>query len=318
MNAWFVALVATTVALIAFRFAVRLGLAPARVPHERTPADLGLGFDVVHIPTARDKRLHAWLVPAEGVEPAPAALVMHGWGGNAAMMLPIVPALHAAGFTVLLIDARCHGRSDEDDFASLPRFAEDIDQALAWLQRCPHADPRRIALVGHSVGAGAVLLAASRRDDVSAVVSLAAFSHPVAMMRRFLAHKRVPFLPVGWLVLRYVEHVIGHRFDDIAPVTSISRIRCPTLLVHGAEDTTVPPSEAALIHAARRGEHVRLRIIAGSHDDFGDPKDIAGEIVALTTFLRDALNRAGNALPLEQSETSGQIMPQRNSTQHVD
>lgn len=318
MSAWAIPISLVLVAFIGFRFAVRRGLAPARVPHDRTPADFGLEFDVVHIPTARNKQLYGWLVPADRHDPAPVVVVMHGWGGNAAMMLPLLRPLHTAGLAVLLIDARCHGRSDEDDFASLPRFAEDIDQALAWLQQCPHADPRRIALVGHSVGAGAVLLAASRRDDVSAVVSLAAFSHPVAMMRRFLAHKRVPFLPVGWLVLRYVEHVIGHRFDDIAPVTSISRIRCPTLLVHGAEDTTVPPSEAALIHAARRGEHVRLRIIAGSHDDFGDPKDIAGEIVALTTFLRDALNRAGNALPLEQSETSGQIMPQRNSTQHVD
>ncbi|MCK2087459.1 alpha/beta fold hydrolase [Thauera aromatica] len=289
MTPWAVTLVATLAALLGFRFAVRRGLAPKRVPHDRTPADLGLTFDAVRIPTARGRRLYAWFVPAESAVPAPVALVMHGWGGNAAMMLPLVPALHAAGLTVLLVDARCHGHSDEDDFASLPRFAEDIDHALAWLRHYPYADAHRIALVGHSVGAGAALLAASRRDDVAAVVSLAAFSHPVAMMRRLLAHKRVPYLPLGWLVLRYVEHVIGHRFDDIAPVTTIAAIRCPTLLVHGAQDTTVPPSEARLIHAARSGEHVRLRIIAASHDDFGDPQDIAAEVAEMTGFLRKAL-----------------------------
>lgn len=291
MTVWAVTFATTLAALLGFRFAVRRGLAPKRVPHDRTPADLGLAFDAVRIPTARGRRLYAWFVPAESAAPAPVALVMHGWGGNAAMMLPLVPALHAAGLAVLLIDARCHGHSDEDDFASLPRFAEDIDHALAWLRHCPQADAHHIALVGHSVGAGAVLLAASRRDDVAAVVSLAAFSHPEAMMRRLLAHKRVPYLPLGWLVLRYVEHVIGHRFDDIAPVTTIATIRCPTLLVHGAQDTTVPPSEARLIHATRSGEHVRLRIIAASHDDFGDPQDIAAEVAELTGFLRKALTK---------------------------
>lgn len=282
-------LAASLTAFLLFRFAVRRGLAPAREPHARTPANCGLAFDTVSIPTARGKQLFGWFVPAAAPTPMPVVMVMHGWGGNAAMMLPLLPALHASGLAVVLIDARCHGRSDEDDFASLPRFAEDIDHALTWLKGHPQADPNRVALIGHSVGAGAVLLAASRRNDIAAVVSLAAFSHPVAMMRRFLAHKRVPYLPFGWLVLRYVEQVIGHRFNDIAPVTTIAKLGCPTLLVHGSEDVTVPPSEAALIHAARSGEHVQLRIVAGSHDDFGDPDDIAGEIAALTTFLKSAL-----------------------------
>ncbi len=289
MSAWAVTISLVAVAFLGFRLAVRRGLAPARVAHDRTPADIGLAFEVVHIPTARNKQLYGWFVPADHHDPAPVVVVIHGWGGNAAMMLPLVRPLHTTGLALLLIDARCHGRSDEDDFASLPRFAEDLGHALAWLPGHGKVDIDRVALVGHSVGAGAVLLAASQRDDIAAVVSLSAFSHPVAMMRRFLALKRIPFVPLGWLVLHYVEHVIGHRFDDIAPVTTIATIRCPTLLVHGAEDTTVPPSEARLIHSARRGDHVRMRIIAGSHDDFGDPENVAGEIAELTDFLRQNL-----------------------------
>ena len=41
-------------------------------------------------------------------------------------------------------------------------------------------------------------------------------------------------------------------------------VRCPALLVHGVEDTTVPVSEAQAIHAARSGDHVRLKVIAAS------------------------------------------------------
>ena len=169
---------------------------------------------------------------------------MHGWGGNAAMMLPLARPLHDAGFATLFVDARCHGASDDDSFASLPRFAEDVEHAFEWLAARADIDAGRIALIGHSVGAGAALLAASRRPDVAAVVSVAAFSHPAAMMRRWLATRRIPEWPVGRYILGYVQRTIGHRFDDIAPVTTIARVRCPVLLVHGADDDVVPLDDA--------------------------------------------------------------------------
>lgn len=269
-----------------FRHVVHRGLAPERIAAPHSPRDLGLGCDEVRIATANGKALFGWLLPAAGAGAAPAVAIVHGWGGNAGTMLPLARPLHDAGFAVLLFDARCHGRSDEDSFTSLPRFAEDLEHALDWLQRQPGTDPRRIALVGHSVGAGAALLVASRRADVAAVVSLAAFSHPRAMMRRWLAAKHIPYFPVGWAVLRYVEHVIGHRYDAIAPLTSVRKLRCPALLVHGAADATVPVAEARAIHAARSGDHVQLRIVAGSHDDFGDGGDVTAEIDELVAFLR--------------------------------
>jgi uncharacterized protein len=276
----------TGVVFLAFRHAVHRALAPARVSESRTPADVGLAFEAVRIPTANRRTLFGWLVPVEGAGRAPAVILIHGWGGNAQTMLPLMMPLHQAGFAVLAVDARCHGRSDEDSFSSLPRFAEDVEHAMDWLKLRPEIEADGIALVGHSVGAGAVLLVASRRHDVAAAVSLAAFSHPVAMMRRFLAAKRIPFMPFGWLVLRYVQHAIGHRFDDIAPLSTVRKVRCPTLLVHGASDTTVPVAEAHAIHAARAGEHVRLKVVVGSHDDFGDVDDVAEEIDELVAFLR--------------------------------
>ena len=271
------------------RWAIRRSLAPDRVPPLRTPADLGLHFETVGIATENGKRLAGWLIPAARDGKAPAVVVIHGWGGNADTMLPLAPVLHEAGFTLLLVDARCHGLSDEDSFTSLPRFAEDLGHAIDWLKRQPAVDAKAIAIVGHSVGAGAVLLAAATRDDIAAAASIAAFTHPVAMMRRWFAAKHIPYQPFGWLILRYVQWVIGRRFDDIAPINTIRRVRCPTLLVHGAEDTTVPVAEAHAIHAARSGEHVQLKVVAGSHDDYAD---LERELPALAAFLRQAVRLA--------------------------
>lgn len=289
MLAWLATLVVGLALLRALvHRGIRAGLAAPRIPHDRTPAGLGLAFETVQIETANRRRLHAWLIaPAvDNGTPQPAVIVMHGWGGNAAMMLPLARPLHDAGFATLFIDARCHGASDDDSFASLPRFAEDLEHALAWLAPRAEIDAERVALIGHSVGAGAALLAASRRPDVAAVVSVSAFSHPAAMMRRWLATKRIPERPVGRYVLDYVQRTIGHRFDDIAPVATIARVRCPVLLVHGADDDVVPLAEARQIFAARTHDAVELLVLGGEHDSFAD---LERHMERLTGFLHAAL-----------------------------
>lgn len=248
----------------------------------------GVADDVLHevrIAGPRGKRLFGWYVcaPRAAPHPAPAVLVMHGWGANAAMMGAVVPPLHAAGFAVLLLDARCHGRSDDEAFTSMPRFAEDIAAGLAWLRAQPDIAANRLALLGHSVGAAAALLHASHHHDVRAVVSLSAFAHPHEVMRRFMAEKRVPYPVLGWYVLRHVQRVIGASFDDIAPLNTITRVRCPTLLVHGRSDATVPVSDAQRLQAA--SGHARLLLVDGDHD-LRSP--LAAHAPALVDFLQGA------------------------------
>ena len=267
---------------VALNSVIRRGLAAERIVECGAPANVS--WRAVDVPTANGKCLFGWFIPAGNV--APALVVMHGWSGNAEMMLPLVEPLHAAGYALLLLDARCHGRSDEDSFASLPRFAEDIEAGVRWLAGQAEADARALGVIGHSVGAGAALLAASRQPAIRAVVSLAAFAHPASMMRRWLASKHIPFWPLGAYILAYVQRVIGYRFEDIAPCRTIARVACPVLIVHGLEDRTVPVEEARQIHAARAGEAVELLLVPGSHDDYGE---IAAPIEALCAFLDRAL-----------------------------
>ena len=287
------AFVAVTIAAVALlrgllHRGIRASLAAPRVPHDCAPDAFGLNFESVRIETANRRRLHGWLImPVAGTAPPhPAMIVMHGWGGNAAVMLPLARPLHDAGFATLFLDARCHGASDDDSFASLPRFAEDVEHALDWLAARASIDAGRIGLIGHSVGAGAVLLAASRRPDVAAVVSVAAFSHPAAMMRRWLATKRIREWPLGRYILGYVQKTIGHRFDDIAPVNTIARVRCPVLLVHGADDDVVPLGDARQILTARTHEGVELLVPGGGHGSFAD---LEAHMEQLVDFLHLAL-----------------------------
>lgn len=283
---------ALLVLVVLLHMALHRALRPARIRETGSPADFGLAFREVAIATARGRRLFGWFIPAPAAGPAPAVAVLHGWGGNAQMMLPAARPLHEAGFALLLFDARCHGRSDGDRFASLPRFAEDLAHAVDWLARQPEVDGRRLAALGHSVGAGAALLAASRHPGLAAVVSLAAFAHPAAMMRRWLASMGVPFIPLGWYLLHYVQFVIGHRYDDIAPVNTIRLVRRPVLLVHGADDATVPVEDARAIFARRGDTPAELVVLPGGH---GSYEELGVSMQRLVAFLRRSLQERTGA-----------------------
>ena len=282
--------------LLGARALLHRGLTPAADTSGPTPADLGLHAQAVWLPGPGGARLFAWYLPAPTAATAPAtapaavpaAVLMHGWGGNASHLLPAARALHGAGYAVLLPEARNHGRSSRSDHSSLPRFAQDLDAALDWLGAQPGVDAARLVALGHSVGAAATLLVASRRPGLAAAVSVSSFAHPEWVMRRWLAARRVPYWPLGWLVNRYVERVIGARFARIAPVATLSQARCPVLLLHGAQDATVPLADAQALWASRGPARAQWRVFDGAHEGFADA---AQAEAAVLDFLGVVLGR---------------------------
>lgn len=269
---------------LAHRLILR-GLRAPRVGHAQPLAALDPAGVGVRCRVTSGKSLFGWFSALPDDSVVPAVLVMHGWGANAAMMSACIAPIRAAGYSVLLLDARCHGLSDDEPFTSLPRFAQDIEAGLDWLAAQPQVDRSRLAVIGHSVGAGAALLCASRSPRLRAVVSISAFAHPQEVMRRFLADHHVPYFVIGWYVLRHVQKVIGAHFGDIAPLHSIGRVSCPVLLVHGTQDEMVPFDDARRILDAARPGVATLMAVPGRHD----PSDaLHEELPQIVDFLRRA------------------------------
>ncbi len=239
--------------------AIRRAFAPPRREVHQTPADLGLPDEQVWLPGAHDLRLHAWFIPA-GVEPAPAVLALHGWGGNAAHMLPLAPALHEAGLHVMVMDARNHGLSEHDTFTSMPRFAEDLRVAVDHLRS--RDDVTSVGVIGHSVGAAAAIYAAADGADVDAVVAVSSFAHPGELMERNFTLPK----PVTWTLLRIIEAMIGHRYGEIAPRSRIGDVSVPLMLVHGDRDEVVPVGDSVELHELLPDSEL-LIVEGGGHSD---------------------------------------------------
>jgi pimeloyl-ACP methyl ester carboxylesterase len=91
---------------------------------------------------------------------------------------------------------------------------------------------------------------------------------------------------ITWLVIRYVEWLIGYRFEAIASINTVCRIPCPVLLVHGRKDQTVPVEDARRLAARCRAPNVRLLEIAGAGHDSTD--QIERHAGALLRFLDES------------------------------
>lgn len=222
------------------------------------PSDHGLLSTDLWIDGPNGKRLHAWWIPADG--PAPVVIVLHGWAGNSGDMLPIGPGLLESGFHALFLDARKHGQSDDEDFMSMPRFAEDLEATIGDLLE--RDDVTGIGVIGHSVGAAAAIYAAARNPAIDAVVAVASFAHPAELMR-----ENFPFpMPVTWAILRMVERMIGHRYDDIAPRSRIADVEVPVMLMHGDADSVIPFQDSIDLHDRLPGSQLVI-VPGGTHSD---------------------------------------------------
>ena len=181
-------------------------------------------------------------------------------------MLPYLPMLRPLGYHLLAFDARHHGTSDRDGYATMLKFSEDVRAAIDHAVARFEVDRERIAVLGLSIGGSAAIHAAAHDPRIGAVVTAGAFAHPRdAMLPAGRAWRLLaPALP---LAFRYMEWRIGARLAEIAPEAVIARSRAPLLLVHGDADTVVPVSHAHRL-AAAAGGRAELWVMPGrGHSD---------------------------------------------------
>ena len=106
-------------------------------------------------------------------ERPPAIVLCHGFAGDRAMLSTLARRLVANGYAVLALDARGHGENRNAFFPGQGRsdqLVEEFTAAVDFLRASPHVDGARLAVMGHSMGAGAALDYATRDSGLDAAV----------------------------------------------------------------------------------------------------------------------------------------------------
>jgi len=193
------------------------------------------------------ERIHAWWLPKDGASGA--VLFNHGNGGNLSFRSGTLARWSEhLNASVLIYDYPGYGKSSGSPTEA--NCYSSAEAAWKWLTTEQKIDPRRIVLVGESLG-GAMATDLASRYDCRAIVLVKALSSIPDM-----AQHRFPFLPARWLV--------RHRFDTAA---KLKRCRQPVFLTHGRDDTIVPCACSERLLAAAPGPKEFLCFDANDHND---------------------------------------------------
>ncbi|MEY2426518.1 MAG: hypothetical protein QOI61_2090 [Actinomycetota bacterium] len=215
---------------------------------ELQPEALGLGYEHVEYGDG----LWGWWIPAR--RSTTNVVLVHGFGLSAEPikfapepLLGFAATLGDLGFSSLVINLGY--ATGTHPYSGGGAEADDIVQAVDWLEQ-RHSAP--VAVWGFSAGGHDALVAAAKDTRIMGVAVDSAFTHTGEIVQQQAA--RTLKAPRWLFVLTPLFlKAFGGRDLDVAAVWASSP-RKPTLIIHGASDEAIDPSEAHRLQTITNGD----------------------------------------------------------------
>ena len=227
-----------------------------RTPDVRTdPADYGLSYENVAIPSRDGLTLRGWFIPAES--PRGTIVFCHGHAGSMDPDVEYAPAFHDGGYNVLMFDFRGHGRSEGQRVSMGYHERLDLLGAVDYL-RSRGID--RVGVLGFSMGGAVAISTAPQSEAIRAVVSDGAFARLGSAIASGARERGLPVwaspLMIGSASLR-----LGSWLPKADPIRWVDKIAPRALLIiHGGLDPYVSLAEVQELYT-KAGEPKELWVV---------------------------------------------------------
>ena len=174
----------------------------------------------------------------------PVVLALHGWRGRPTQFARFAAPIVASGRQLIALEAPGHGRSPGRE-SNVVAFAQALHEAAAELRGLE-------ALVGHSMGGGAAMLAVAEGLPVERAVVIGA---PAALTRVLDRYADAIALPANarQAFLANVDRHVGVPAAAIDSTALGHRLVLPGLVVHDRDDDMVPFAEGESLARDWRG-----------------------------------------------------------------
>jgi dipeptidyl aminopeptidase/acylaminoacyl peptidase len=208
-------------------------------------------------------KLSGWLMTPKLVGPHPGVVYFGGRSEEVSWVARDAGKLFP-GMAVLAVNYRGYGDSQGDPAEQ--HMVEDGRMLFDWLAERGHVDPKRIAVVGRSLGSGVAVQVAMERP-ANSVVLITPYDSILAIAKR-----RFRTMPI--------EYVLRHRFESVKYASALT---APTYVLRAASDDIVPHSHTDLL-VAKLGKLHADEIVPES-DHLNIPY-LAGTQARIADFLR--------------------------------
>lgn len=140
---------------------------PNQIDNANPPAIKDLNFD------SYGNRLNGILYQANGAGPHPTVVLLHGYPGNE-KNLDLAQSMRRAGYNVLFFHYR--GAWGSGGNFSFSNVVQDVGSSIDYLRTNADSirvDPKRILLIGHSMGGFAAIQGAAKDEAIKCVAGIA-------------------------------------------------------------------------------------------------------------------------------------------------
>ena len=238
-----------------------------------------------------------WLPASVPLVTGRTTLLLHGFAeASSALEARRAATLNRHGWNVAVLDSRGYGQSGGCYSTFGGHEAGDI---AAWLEvlsrRIARIDPDvpfQPVLWGRSMGAGIALRTAAAEPGLAAVVLESPMVDLVVSMTHVLRRRKIPFPKLmARLVTRRAGKLAGVPIHLPAPIESVRHVTCPTLILHGTNDTVVSIDEARRLADAFPAPPYWIEVPDARHTDVVDK---GGEAILdrVAEFLDEATSSA--------------------------
>jgi hypothetical protein len=117
-----------------------------------------------------------------GAVKRPAVVVAHGYAGSGRLMRPFAETLARRGYVVALPDLAGHAGNTRP-YIDIGAAERDLAAVVRHMRGRPDVDPSRLALLGHSMGAAAVVRVGAADPQIAATVAISLGDDEAAALR---------------------------------------------------------------------------------------------------------------------------------------
>lgn len=190
----------------------------------------------------------------------------HGYSGSADDMARYALRYYQMGYSVILPDARAHGKSEGS--ARGMGWPERLD-ILVWIDKILDENPNaNIGLFGVSMGGATVMMASGEKlpEQVKAIVEdcgyTSAWEEFEGQLKGMFHLPSFPIMNVSSAVTKIRG---GYSLKEASAIEQVKKSETPTLFIHGSNDTFVPFAMLDKVYEAASCEKEKLVVPDAGH-----------------------------------------------------
>jgi dipeptidyl aminopeptidase/acylaminoacyl peptidase len=264
-------------------------------PHAGVDLGSMLRPELVRFSAHDGLELSGWLYrPREVSTPGPAVLCFHGGpeGQERPFFQSTYQALLAQGIAVFAPNVRGSSGFGKT-FVNLDNgplrvdAVQDIQACVEYVVQAGIADPRRVGIMGGSYGGYMTMAGLTEFPQLFAA---GANLFGIVNFESFFAHTE-PWMAAISKVEYGDPETQAEMLRALSPIHKIDRVRAPTLVLHGANDTNVPVVEAEQVvdSLKRRGVQVAYLLFPDEGHGFRKTPNRIRSTVAIVLWFADHL-----------------------------